>query len=240
MTLWWLYALVKNRNDVADVAWGLGFVTLAVALSLKTGGLDTKSLIALVMVILWGTRLAIHIGMRHRGKPEDGRYQTMRKKWKYPALQSYTNVFLSQSFFMLLIAAPIILLFGGGSVELQWYNLIGVGIWAIGLTFETIGDYQLTQFVKNPRNKGKVMMSGLWHYTRHPNYFGEISLWWGFYIFTLFTPYWYIGLVGPVTITFLILGVSGIPMLEKRYKGNEEYERYQKTTSAFFPLPPRH
>ncbi len=240
MTLWWVVSLIKKRNDIADVAWGIGFIVISLVLFLQTNSTNIKGYIILIMVTLWGVRLATHIGTRHRGKPEDGRYQTMRKEWKYPILQSYTNVFLSQGFFMLLVAAPILLFFSAAPGTLNWYNFIGLMIWIVGFVFESIGDYQLAQFIKNPKNKGKIMRYGLWRYSRHPNYFGEISLWWGFYIFTLFTPFWYLGLVGPLTITFLIIGVSGIPMLEERYKGNRDYENYQKTTSAFFPLPPKH
>lgn len=240
MTLWWLYALILKRNDIADVAWGIGFIAITTVLFLQANHTNFKSYIVLIMIILWGGRLATHIGIRRRGKPEDMRYQAMRREWKYPILQSYTNVFLSQGFFMLLVATPIMLFFSSTPGTLNWYNLIGLMIWVVGFVFESISDYQLAQFIKNPKNKGKIMRYGLWRYTRHPNYFGEISLWWGFYIFTLFTPFWYIGLIGPIAITFLIIGVSGIPMLEKRYKGNKDYEDYQKTTSAFFPLPPRH
>ncbi len=239
MTFWWAYAQFKKRNDVADVAWGLGFVAITGALLIRSDRFDAKSLIASAMVTIWGVRLAAHIATRHQGKPEDGRYQAMRENWKFPALQSYVSVFLTQGFFMILVALPILLLMFSETRELQWYNFVGLAVWAVAFLFEAVGDYQLAQFIKNPSNKGKIMKYGLWSYTRHPNYFGEITSWWGFYLFTLFTPYWYVGVLGPLTITVLILGVSGIPMLEKRYKGNAEYEAYQKTTSAFFPLPPR-
>lgn len=239
MSLWAVYALVKQRNDIADVAWGLGFFTLAAALFVRDDNPETKSIIALIMVGLWAVRLATHIAIRRRGKGEDGRYVTMREGWKFKRLQSYTNVFLTQGFLLLVVAIPIMLFFYDDSNTLEWYNFVGIAVWAIGLTFEAVGDYQLSQFLKNPANKGKVMRYGLWSFTRHPNYFGEISLWWGFYLFTLVTPFWYVGLIGPIAITYLIIGVSGIPMLEKRYKGNKEYEAYQKSTSAFFPLPPR-
>lgn len=239
MTLWWIYAAIKMRNDIADVAWGIGFIAIATTLFLQTNSPNTKDYMVLAMITLWGARLATHIAVRHHGKPEDGRYQAMRKQWKHPILQSYTNVFLGQGFFMLLVSTPVILFFGTTPNSLHWYNFTGLTIWVVGFLFETISDYQLSQFINNPGNKGKIMQSGLWRLSRHPNYFGEISLWWGFYIFTLFTPYWFIGIIGPLTITYLILGVSGIPMLEKRYIGNKDYEDYKKTTSAFFPLPPK-
>ena len=237
MSLWFGIAYLKKRNDVADIAWGLGFVTLAVALYASYSDFGVKHGIGLAMVALWGVRLATHIAVRHASKPEDGRYVEMRKKWKFPVLQSYTNVFLAQGGFMMLVAAPIMIFYYESAPAWHWVNFLGLAIWVIGMFFESVGDYQLARFIKNPKNKGKIMRYGLWKFTRHPNYFGEISLWWGFWLFTLFAPNWPYGVIGPITITFLLIGVSGIPMLERRYKGNKEYEKYQKSTSAFFPLP---
>lgn len=237
MTSWFFVAYLRKRNDVADVAWGLGFIVLSVALYSAYSDFNFKHAIGLAMVVAWGMRLALHIASRHAGKTEDGRYVEMRKKWKYLVLQAYTNVFLAQGGFMLLVAAPIVLFYKSSTADWNILNFVGLGIWLVGMFFETVGDLQLARFLKNPKNKGKIMRYGLWKYTRHPNYFGEISLWWGFWLFTWFADNWYLGVIGPVTITFLIIGVSGIPMLERRYKGNKEYEKYQKTTSAFFPLP---
>lgn len=238
MTVCWIGALIKKRNDIADVAWGLGFIVLTVVLFLQSNT-NLKTYVLLFMVMVWGIRLAVHIGLRHRGKPEDKRYAKMREGWKYKTLQSYTHVFLTQGFFLLLVGTPIMLFFLEPQPIIQWYNWVGLIIWGFGFLYEAISDYQLTKFIKNPLNKGTIMRYGLWRYTRHPNYFGEITSWWGLYVFTLFTPFWYLGIIGPITITLLILGVSGIPMLEKHYEGNSEYDEYKKTTSAFFPLPPK-
>lgn len=239
MSLWFGVAFFRKRNDVADIAWGLGFMTLAVALFSSYSDFSSKHIVGLAMVSIWAIRLAVHIAVRHNGKPEDGRYIEMRKKWKYKTLQSYTNVFLSQGFFMLLVALPIVLFFFDSESAWSTVTYAGLVIWTVGIFFEAVGDYQLAKFIKNTANKGKIMRYGLWKYTRHPNYFGEISLWWGFWLFTYGTSNWAYGIIGPLTITFLIIGISGIPMLERRYKGNKEYEKYQKTTSAFFPLPPK-
>ena len=237
MTLWYFVALFRKRNDVADIAWGVGFLTVAVALFLRQQPEQFKAVILVGMVSSWGLRLALHIAIRHATKPEDNRYVEMRKKWRYKSLQAYTNVFLSQSVFLLMVASPIILYFSDPNDHLSILNIIGLLLWSIGMFFEIVGDLQLARFIKEPKNKGKIMRYGLWKYTRHPNYFGEITLWWGLWLFTGFGDDWIFGLLGPVTITVLILGISGIPMLESRYKGNKEYEKYQKTTSSFFPLP---
>lgn len=239
MTVVFVIAQYKKRNDIADIAWGLGFVLIAITLFLKAPEVTSKSWLIVMMVAVWGVRLAVHIQVRHKGKPEDGRYQAMRQKWKHPVVQSYLNVFLAQGFFMLLVALPILLFFSSSPGTLKWYNFIGFAVWLTGFLFEAIGDYQLAQFLRKKTKQQVVMDYGLWRYTRHPNYFGEVSLWWGVYLFVLPVPLWVLGLLGPLTITYLIIGVSGIPMLEARYKGNKAYERYQKTTSAFLPLPPR-
>lgn len=238
-TCWWFVSLLKKRNDVADIGWGIGFIVLTFGLFFYQGSISSfKTLVLLSMVTLWGLRLALHISLRHKGKPEDGRYTEMKKNWRRKELISYLYVFLLQGFFLILVATPIILYFSDKSPVLHWYNVIGLLIWLIGFLFEAVSDYQLAQFIKNPNNKGKIMKYGLWRYSRHPNYFGEVSLWWGLYLFTFFTPFWYLGIIGPITITILILGISGIPKLESRYIGNKEYEEYKKTTSAFFPMLP--
>lgn len=163
----------------------------------------------------------------------------MKEKWKHPKREAFPRVFLVQAGFLLIVAAPIIVAANAESSVLHWYNGLGVTLWLVGFVFEAVGDWQLAEFKKKAENKGRVMRFGLWRYTRHPNYFGEVTQWWGVFLVILFVPYWYVGLIGPVTITFLILGVSGIPMLEKGYEGNSEYDDYKQTTSAFFPLPPK-
>ncbi len=239
MTLWAIIALLRKRNDIADIAWGLGFVTIAWSLFVYSDtNLSLKTTLILFTVTVWGARLALHIADRHKKNQEDKRYIEMRKKWKYKRLQAYTNVFLSQGFFMLLVGAPIIFYFARGSSDISWYNWLGLVIWAVGFVFEAVGDYQLRKFIRFGKSKkNRVMTDGLWKFTRHPNYFGEVSLWWGFLLLTLPYEAWYLALIGPITITYLILGISGIPMLEKRYEGNKEYDEYKKRTNAFFPGP---
>ncbi len=116
---------------------------------------------------------------------------------------------------------------------------LGVIIWVVGFLFEVVGDYQLKSFVQSEANRGKIMQQGLWKYTRHPNYFGEVTLWWGIYLIALSTSGGWMTVIGPVTISFLILKVSGIPLLEKEFMKNPEFQEYARRTSTFFPLPPR-
>ena len=240
MSFWFLLSVFLKRNDIADIAWGLGFLLIA-ALSFYRYdfGLD-RGLLVTVLVFLWSTRLSFHIYSRNKGKREDYRYKKWRDEWgKLFYIRSFLQVFLLQGLLMLVISAPVIIIntYRGGPLNL--IDFIGFFIWTTGFLFETIGDYQLNKFIKNPLNKGKVMKYGLWKYSRHPNYFGEVMQWWGIWIIALSVSYGFFSIVGPLVITTLILKISGIPMLEKKMEENEEFQEYKKKTSVFFPLPPK-
>ncbi len=240
MTALFVLALIRKRNDIADVGWGLGFILVAVVSLLANGNVTPRKTLVLALVVLWGLRLAIHIGLRNRGKKEDYRYKQWRDDWGDNwVIRSYLQVFLLQGFFMLLITFPVTLANTYDVGPLGPLDWIGVLVWAVGFFFETVGDYQLTQFVTNPANRGKIMKYGLWQYTRHPNYFGEVTQWWGVFLIVLSVPNAWMGVIGPLTISFLILKASGIPLLEKQFEGNPEWEEYKRRTSAFIPLPPK-
>jgi steroid 5-alpha reductase family enzyme len=173
------------------------------------------------------------------GKPEDFRYASWRKQWgNQVMLRSFFQVFMLQGLLLLLVSASITIN-AFQSSELVWWNWLGVVVWAGGFLFETISDHQLTTFLNNPNNKSKIMDYGLWRYSRHPNYFGEVTQWWGLWLVVLPSTYWYVALLSPVTITLLILFVSGIPLLEKKFASRPGYKAYAKKTSVFIPLPPR-
>ena len=237
---WFIVAVVKNRNDVADIAWGGGVICAALTAYLTAGLNQARSLLVLILVIAWGLRLMLHIGIRNRGKPEDHRYKAWRQEWGSNFLfRSFLQVFLLQGFLLLVISLPVTMTITRNGPPLALLDFIGFSLWLIGFSFEAIGDFQLLQFKKNPVNKGKIITSGLWRYTRHPNYFGEVTLWWGIFLICLTVPGILWTIVGPLTITWLILRVSGTPLLEKRYVDNPEYAEYIKKTSSFFPLPPK-
>lgn len=236
MSLFFVYALIRKRNDIADFAWGFGFILVALVSLFLFAATPRKELVV-VLVALWGLRLAMHIYFRNRGKKEDWRYKKWREDWgKWFIPRTYLQVFLLQGVLLLLIALPIIFVntFDTGTV-FGLLDFVAVLIWLFGFYFETVGDYQLYRFIKNPDNKGKIMKEGLWKYTRHPNYFGEITMWWGIWLIALSVPYGWISVIGPLTITVLITKVSGIPMLEKKYEGDPEYEEYKKKTSRLIP-----
>lgn len=247
LALIWLYmttafvvALAKKRNDVADVAWGLGFILIAFVSLVDRRRIDARAVIATTFVVIWGARLAYHIWHRQRRRPEDFRYRAWREAWgKWFLPRSYAQIYLLQGFLMLLVSSPIRFINRGPALPLGWLDLAGMAVWLIGFFFEAVGDWQLAQFMKDPANKGKIMDRGLWRFTRHPNYFGEVTMWWGLWLMALGVPGGGLSIIGPLLITWLILRVSGIPMLEKRYENDKAFQAYKARTSAFFPLPPK-
>jgi len=238
MTFWFVISVIKKRNDVVDVAWGLGFVFM-VWLSFFISGFSIKAVLVNGLVTVWGLRLTWHIYSRNKNKSEDPRYLQWRKTWKAFYLRSFVQVFMLQGVFLFLISLPALFINHSASNAFGIVDSIGLLFWGLGFYFESVGDYQLKQFIINPANKGKLMNQGLWRYSRHPNYFGEVTQWWGIFIFALSIPLGFLTIVGPMTITFLILFLSGVPLLEKKYKGRKDFEEYKKRTSIFIPLPPR-
>lgn len=244
------YALIKKRNDIADVFWGPGFTVassgglFALWLNDRLSLIEWRELIIVLLVAAWGFRLLYHIGRRFIHKAgEDIRYLNWRKEWGSSWLwRSYLQVFLLQGAFLLIISGPVIYSLNIAGRDLDSLATIGVAIWLFGFIVESISDKQLENFKKDPTNKGKLMTTGLWSWSRHPNYFGEVVQWWGIYLlaFNLSDLSSSLLLVlSPVTITFLILKVSGVPMLEELMQGRPGFEDYKKRTSIFILWPPR-
>ncbi len=245
MTSWFLISCLLHRNDIADIAWGLGFVFLSyVALSYNNSPSWSISLTACLTTV-WGLRLSGHIYLRNRNKNEDFRYAQWRQLWgKWFVIRSFLQVYLLQGILLLLVLAPVAIFSGIATrVTISGWVLAGVVIWLTGFYFEAVGDWQLSRFLRSKPGKNTIMDQGLWKYTRHPNYFGEVTQWWGLWVMLTGTnassSLKLIALAGPATITVLILFVSGIPMLEKRYSNDPAYQRYAKRTSRFFPREPR-
>jgi steroid 5-alpha reductase family enzyme len=239
VSFWYFISLLRKRNDVADVVWGLGFVVLTWSALHLSGNYEERQLLITALVTLWGLRLAWHIHTRNSKKEEDYRYQAWREVWgKWFIIRSYFQVYILQGALLFLIALPILYIQKESYSTLNFRDLIGGLVWAVGFFFEVVGDFQLRAFTRDRNNKGKILTTGLWRYTRHPNYFGEVTIWWGIWIIagSVTGSFWLI--LSPLTITYLILKVSGIPLLEKKYAGNQEFAEYKQRTNSFFPWFP--
>ena len=240
MNLLFLLAISLKKNDIVDIAWGLGFIVIAAISLISMPVFPARMLLMSLLVLIWGLRLAIYIFLRNRGKSEDFRYAQWRKDWgRNWILRSWLQVFLLQGFFMLTIAYPLFIFDPHYAPPLNFIDLAGLLLWLIGFYFEAVGDAQMSKFKSDPAHKGKIMRYGLWRYTRHPNYFGESAMWWGLSLIALSNPQGWIAIFSPIIITFLLVRVSGVPMLEKKYADNPEYQDYIRKTSPFIPLPPK-
>ena len=238
----WLVSLVKRNVTVVDSLWGLGFVLIAWITLILSDGYVGRSILIAAMATLWGLRLCIYLTWRNWGKSEDPRYGSWRKKsgsrfW----IVSLFKVFILQAVFMWCISLAL----QWGQMQrtpdhLTWLDALGAMVWAAGFLFESISDWQLARFKSVPSNKGKVMERGLWAYSRHPNYFGEFLVWWGFFLVTLPTPGGWWTVCSPLVVTMVLLKMTGIPLTEKTIASTRPgYREYVERTNAFIPWFPK-
>ncbi|UCG20979.1 MAG: DUF1295 domain-containing protein [Deltaproteobacteria bacterium] len=238
----WVLSLIKRDASIVDVFWGLGFVVVAWLTFLQTDGYLGRKILITLLTTLWGLRLAMHILIRDWGHGEDRRYQAWRAQYgaRFWWVSLFT-VFGLQG--VLLWAISLILQVGQMSAipaRLVILDFLGTIVWTVGFIFEAVADWQLYRFKADPENKGKVMKKGLWAYSRHPNYFGESLIWWGLFLITLATPGSFWTVISPMVITFLLLKVSGVTLLEKTIVDSRpEYRDYIESTSSFIPRLPR-
>ena len=241
MVATWLLSLILKNASIVDIVWGLGFAITSWVLAITIDGDSTRQILLAVMVGSWGLRLGGYLAKRNIGHGEDWRYKAMRKKKGARfGLISLVTVFGLQGVLMWVVSLPVMFGNSDATPGVGPLAVIGVMVWAVGLSFEAVGDWQLVQFKKDPNNAGKVMRTGLWSLTRHPNYFGDALLWWGIGIVGAETGSGVIGFIGPVVMTVFLLRVSGVPMLERSLmKRREGYAEYAARTSAFIPRPPK-
>lgn len=240
MTIWYLLSLLLKKNDIADVAWGLGFLFIAITSFVFNGVSLDRGFLVTLLVFIWAVRLSVHIYFRNKGKGEDFRYKQWREEWgRFFCIRSFFQVYMLQGVFMLVVAIPVVFINTFRGSAFNYLDLLGIIVWGMGFIFESIGDFQLLKFIKNNENKGKILQSGLWKYTRHPNYFGEITQWWGIGLISLSVPFGYLGLIGPFVISYLIIFVSGIPLLEKKLKNEPKFLDYMESTSILIPWFPK-
>lgn len=237
MLLTWVVSLVVADASIVDMVWGFGFVVAAWAAYLAASGDGPRPLLVTLMVTVWGLRLSGHLVWRNLGEPEDYRYRAMRAQapdrfW----IISLFNVFLLQGLIMWVVAIPVVVVQEGNG-DLFWLDLIGVAVWLVGVVFEGVGDLQLARFKQQRDSEGKVMDQGLWRYTRHPNYFGDFCVWWGLYLVAMAGGAWWT-VFSPLLMSFLLLRVSGVAMLEKTIGSRRPgYDEYVRRTNVFFPGP---
>ena len=237
----WLISLAYRNVTIVDSLWGLGFILVAWLTFFMSDGVWSRKMLIAVLVTLWGLRLSIYLSWRNWGKGEDPRYGSWRKKsgdrfW----LVSLFKVFILQALFLWVISLAVqIGQLASIPAKLTWLDGLGIIVWAVGFTFESLGDWQLAKFKSDPASKGRVMDRGLWAYTRHPNYFGEFLIWWGIFLITLSTPNSWWTILSPAIITMVLLKMTGIPLTEQELvKNRPGYSEYVKRTSAFVPWFP--
>lgn len=241
MTVLWLLSLVLRNASVVDIVWGPGFAVVA-TLAAAVGDADAvRRILIAALASCWGLRLGGYIFLRNRGHGEDPRYQAMRRNtgrrfWWF----SFIQVFLLQGVLMWLISMPLVWAATSRASAIAWTAVAGVAVWSAGFMFESVGDWQLARFRADPANHGKVMDSGLWRYTRHPNYFGDALVWWGLFLIAAGAGIGWFTVVSPIIMTVLLVRVSGVALLERsQVRTKPGYRDYIARTSAFVPWFPR-
>ncbi|MGQ1787172.1 MULTISPECIES: DUF1295 domain-containing protein [unclassified Saccharicrinis] len=242
VTLLWIWSVIIKNVSIVDLFWGFGFVVINTFYVWMTGEVNPRKILIFTLVTLWGLRLSVYLAFRNIGQGEDFRYQEFRRKYGAERYWwfSYFQTFILQGVLMMIVSLPLLGVSSGtGSGELNLLDYAGIVLWCIGFVFEAGGDYQLSRFKSDAANKGKVLNTGLWKYTRHPNYFGDSAVWWSYALFSVAAgSYWQI--VGSVIMTWLIIRVSGVAMLEKTLQHSKpEYQEYIDKTSSFFPWFPK-
>jgi steroid 5-alpha reductase family enzyme len=234
----WLISLLKKDASIVDIFWGLGFALIATVSAAMGDGYGPRKTLIVLLTAVWGFRLAIHIFWRNKGKGEDFRYMAMRLRFgKHFSLVSLITVFGLQGLLMWIISLPLRMAqISPSPARLGVLDWIGAAVWLIGFVFESVGDFQLALFKFDDGNRGKVMNRGLWKYTRHPNYFGDSLVWWGFFLIALSVPRGIWTVISPLIMTGLLMKVSGVALLEKTLiKTKPDYRDYVRKTSAFVP-----
>ena len=235
----WLLSIFKRDVSIVDSIWSLMILVAAIVYFLQNNTISLREALIFSLVVFWAFRLSVYLTWRNWGQPEDYRYQQIRKKYSpHFALKSLVIIFGFQALLAWLVSLPLLTSLSV-TQPLSLLDGIAILIWTVGMGFETIADFQLQRFKSNPANRGKVLQTGLWRYTRHPNYFGEFCIWWGFYLFAVSAGGWWT-ILSPFMMTFLLLRFSGVALLEKDiHERRPAYRDYVARTNAFFPGKPR-
>jgi len=238
ITVLWIYSVIVKDVTIVDTFWAVGFMIINFASLRSQRTYDLRRIIITFLLMIWGIRLAFYLTARHMGLPEDHRYAAIRRRvGKHFWLLSFVIVFLLQAILMLFISFPIInIQTSTVVVKTTILDIIGSVLCVTGIYFEAVSDHELSVFKSNPQNKGKVLKTGLWSVTRHPNYFGDACFWWGIFVINMSVPSGYYMVMSPIVMTYLLLRVSGVTLLERSLKRSKEgYEQYVRTTPEFIP-----
>lgn len=239
----WLLSLKLNNFSFVDVTWSYALAVIAPIYALLGGGFMQRKTLAVMMAVLWSVRLGTYLLFRVKGHHphEDVRYTVLREKWKDGLARNFFFFFQAQALLIVLLAAPVLIACLNPAPQLSCIEIVGAVVWLIGLNGEALSDAQMKRFKADPASKGKVCQVGLWRYSRHPNYFFESIVWWGFWLFACGSPWGWVTVYAPGLILYFLLRVTGIPLTEEcavKSKG-DAYRDYQRTTSAFVPWPPK-
>ena len=233
-----LVGRAQGRVSVVDTAWGVGFVLVAAVAALVGDGPLWRRLLVLGLVAVWGLRLATHVTRRNAGKGEDPRYATLLADEPHPFRAAVRRVYVVQGLAVWFVSLPVQVSASAGD-GVVWVAGIGVALWLLGVLFESVGDAQLARFKADPANKGRVMDRGLWSWTRHPNYFGDASVWWGLYLVAASAWPGALTVLSPAAMTYFLVYATGARLLEQEMSKRPGYPEYQQRTSYFLPRPPR-
>lgn len=239
MALAWLWAYKVKNAGIASIFWAYNFPVIAIILYLTGPGHETRRILICGMIILAGLRLGTHLAFRvlEHINEEDGRYKQLRSKWASDAGRKFFFLFQFQAISNVILAIPFFIAVMNPAYDVSGFEWTGLGLWFISILGEAIADKQLTAFKKDPANKGLVCQSGLWYYSRHPNYFFQWLMWMAYFIFALGSPWGWVAVISPAIMLYLLLKVTGIPVVEEqllRSKG-EAFRQYQRATSVFVP-----
>lgn len=238
----WLIQKIRQDASLVDVAWSAGLGILAIFYALTAPGYPQRRFLLALLVGLWAFRLATYLFFnRVWGKPEDGRYQTLRHQWGDKAQPYFFIFFQAQALLDVIFSLPFLVVASNSEPVFSWWEITGVAVWLVAIVGEALADRQLAGFRADPRNCGKTCRVGLWRYSRHPNYFFEWLHWWTYVLMAIGTPWWWVTLLGPALMLYLLFKVTGIPATEAQavVSRGEDYRAYQRTTSAFVPWFPK-
>lgn len=241
MVVLWLASIPLRDVSIIDPFWGFGFALVGWVVYLAADGDEGRRLLLAILVSVWGLRLFGYLLWRNRGKGEDFRYAAMRERHgRAFVVRSLFTVFLLQGVLMLIVSLPVQVGQVPDAPPLGVLAVLGTAVWAVGLAFESVGDLQLARFRADPANRGRVLDTGLWRYTRHPNYFGDFLVWWGIWIVAAETGWGLLSIAGPLLMTVLLVRVSGVALLERDIAARRPgYAEYVRRTSGFLPRRPR-